>query len=332
MNIFSNSFGIYLLLLLPFLFLLIPFNLAAVKSRKEKWGGDLMKHYSFTARRRYKFIKMALFSISLVFLFVAFARPQWGEVEKKTAMSDLDIVLLVDVSKSMNVEDIKPSRLERARMEVRSLIEDLEGARMGLVAFTALPVVLSPLTDDKGALALLFEIADTKLIPALGTDLGKGVEESLRLFSYDEERAKILIVFSDGEDMGNTAFKAAGAAQNLQVKIFSVGLGTTEGGVVKDEKGSAIIDPSTQKEGISSLDPNKLAHIAKQTDGRYFEIGKEGRNLNELKEELARIKKREYATKQKEKREEKFGIFAAGSLILLFLIPLMPMKKKEAEK
>jgi Ca-activated chloride channel homolog len=328
-NIFANASGVYLLFLLPLLLALAPVYFFVRRRRRQQWGGDLMDNYSFAPRRRFVFLRMSLFAAAVASLFLAFARPQWGEVENKTAVSDLDVIVLFDVSRSMNVEDIRPSRLERARMEVKSLIEKLEGARMGLVAFSALPIILSPLTDDKSALELLFEIADTKLIPAQGTDLGKGIEEALRLFPYDEERSRVMIVFSDGEDMGVTSFKAAGAAQNLQVKIFTVGLGTAEGGIVKNEKGNAVIDPQTARDARSSLDSTKLKQVSAMTDGRYFEIGKEGQTLGELRDELSRIKKREYATKQREKREEKFGFFAAAGLLLLFIIPFVPLSRRE---
>jgi len=329
MSIFANAWGVYLLALLLLLLVLLPMHLVSKKKKRAKWGGDLMDSYSFASRRRFRLLRLACFTGALVSVFLAFARPQWGEVERKTAVSDLDMVILFDVSRSMNVTDIRPSRLERGKMEVKSLIERSEGCRIGLVAFSSLPLILSPLTDDKGALELLFEIADTKLIPALGTDLGKGLEEALRLFPYDEDRSRVLIVFSDGEDMGSTAFKAAGAAQNLQVKIFSVGLGTPEGGIVKNERGETIVDPSTGTDAVSKLDTAKLLQIAKVTDGRYFEIGREGQTLGDLREELSRIKKREYATKHREKREEKYAVFAAAGLLLLLAIPFIPLKKRE---
>ncbi len=332
MNIFANTWGVYILALLPLLLLMIPLRAASRKKRRGKWGGDLMDNYSFASRRRFRLLKLACTAGALSCVFFAFARPQWGEVERRAAVSDLDMIILFDVSRSMNVEDISPSRLERGKMEVKSLIERTEGCRIGLVAFSSLPLILSPLTDDKGALELLFEIADPKLIPALGTDLGKGLEEALRLFPYDEERARVLIVFSDGEDMGTTAFKAAGAAQNLQVKIFCVGLGTPEGGIVKNEKGDVIVDPSTGADAVSKLDTAKLLQISKVTDGRYFEIGKTGQTLNELRDELSRIKKREYATKQREKREDKFAFFAAPALLLFFILPFVPLGRKEEKR
>ncbi|MCX7829715.1 MAG: VWA domain-containing protein, partial [Acidobacteria bacterium] len=251
--------------------------------------------------------------------------------EKKGILSDLDLVILFDVSKSMNVQDIKPSRLERGRMEIRSLIEKLEGARIGLVAFSSLPIILCPLTEDKGALNILFDIADTSLIPALGTDIGKGIEEALRLFPYEEERSKVLLVVSDGEDMGQSAFKAAGAAQTLSVRIFSLGIGTEKGGVVINKDGKAVIDPDTGREAVSSLDLRKLQHIANATDGRFFEISKESHNINPLLEELMRIKKREYATKEREKREEKFAIFGTIAFLAFLGYIFLPFKRREID-
>jgi len=101
--------------------------------------------------------------------------------------------------------------------------------------------------------------------------------------------------------------------------------------VVRNDKGEIILDPSTAQDGISKLDSQKLIHISKATDGRYFEIGGEGQTLNGLKEELSRIKKREYATKQREKREEKFAVFAATGLSLLLVIPFIPLRRKEEQ-
>lgn len=330
MNVFANLWGIYIsLVIIPLCLLLALFHYLQMKKRKEKWGGDLLNHYTVFEKRNIKFIRIFLVFIALVSTLIAFSRPQWGEVEKKNTLSDLDVVILFDVSKSMNVKDVKPSRLERAKMEIKSLFEKLEGARIGIVAFSSMPLILCPLTEDKGALNLLFDIADTSLIPALGTDIGKGIEEALRLFPYEEERSKVLIVVSDGEDMGVSAFKSAGVAQTLSVKIFSLGIGTERGGVVVNQKGEPIIDPDTLNPAVSSLDPKKLQHISSVTDGRYFEISKANQNINPLLEELTRIKKREYATKEREKREEKFSIFAAVALFAFLTAVFLPFKRNE---
>ena len=330
MNIFANQYGVYLLALVPVLLALLPFHLHGRRRRNRLWGGELMKSFSSPQERKLRALRLLLLALAMALTFLAFARPQWGDVERKAALSDLDVVVLFDVSRSMSVEDVRPSRFERAKMEVRSLIARLEGARIGIVAFSGMPLILSPLTDDKGALNLLFEIADSNLIPVEGTDLGKGVEEALRLFPYEEDRSRVMIVFSDGEDMGMGAFKSAGAAQSLDVKIFSVGIGTEGGGIVKDRKGGAVTDPDTGEPARSRLDPRKLQHIANVTDGRYFEITNESQNINSLYEELGRIKKREYATKQREKREDQFPIFAGAAFLAFFATALLPRRKKEA--
>lgn len=332
MNIFANPFGVYLLLTIPLLFFgIFLFYQINMKKRKRKWGENLIIHYSLFEEKNFKLTRFSLFFLALISSLIALARPQWGELEKKGVLADLDVVILIDVSKSMNVRDIKPSRMERARMEIRSLFEKLEGARIGVVAFSGMPIILCPLTEDKGALNTLFDIADTTLIPALGTDIGKGIEEALRLFPYEEERSKVLIVVSDGEDMGQSAFKAAGAAQTLSVKIFSLGIGTLKGDFVLNKNGEPIIDPQTQEKAISSLDSRKLEHIASMTDGRYFEISREDQNINPLIEELVRIKKREYATKEKEKREDQFSVFAGLAFFAFSTYILLPFRRKKID-
>lgn len=326
MTPFENTFGIYLFILLPFLLLLIPFYLKRENEAIKMWGKELVANFSKLETKKIKTIRIIFYSLSLISIFVSYAKPQWGEIEQKGFISQLDVIFLVDLSKSMNTSDIKPSRLERTKLEVKSLIEKLEDARMGIVVFSSTPMVLCPLTEDKSALNLLFEIADTSLLPVNGTDIGKGIEESLRLFSYDDDREKIIMIFSDGEDWGSNAFKSASTAYTLKVKIFSIGVGTYKGGIVLDEKSKPIIDPSTLSPAHSFLDSSKLKHIANQTDGRYFEISNDSQNLNELYEELKRIKRREYATNEGVKREEKFSIFALLSFFSLFLTIFLNLK------
>ncbi len=330
MNVFTNNTGILLLVIItPLLLFLVIFHLITLRKRKEKWGGELLNHFTTFEERNFKILRLSLFSLALVSTLIAFARPQWGEVEKKGVASDLDLVVLFDVSKSMNVKDVKPSRLERGKMEIKSLFDKFEGARIGITAFSSMPLILCPLTEDRGALNMLFEIADTGLIPALGTDIGKGIEEALRLFPYEEERQKVLLVVSDGEDMGQSAFKAAQAAQTLSVKIFSLGIGTEKGGVIVNKNGEPVFDPQTGEKAYSSLDPRKLQHIASLTDGRYFEISQANQNISPLLEELNRIKKREYATKEREKREEKFAIFGAIGLFAFVAALMLPLRRKK---
>lgn len=330
MSVFANNIGIILLgIITPLLLLLVILHLITLRKRKEKWGGELLNHFSTLEEKKFKVARIFLLFVALISTLIAFARPQWGEVEKKGVLSDLDVVILFDVSKSMNVKDVKPSRLERGKMEIKSLFEKLEGVRIGITAFSSIPIILCPLTEDKGALNMLFEIVDTDLIPALGTDIGKGIEEALRLFPYEEERQKILLVVSDGEDMGQSTFKAAGAAQTLSVKIFCLGIGTERGGVVVNKNGEPVIDPQTGEKAISSLDPRKLQHIASLTDGRYFEISQDSQNITPLFEELMRIKKREYATKEREKREEKFSIFGAIGFFSFLTALNLPFRRKK---
>lgn len=327
MNFFANPSSFYFLIPFIIFILYLPFYLYSLKKRKKSFNEELLKKYSSLLKTKFLIFKIAFLNISILLMIISFARPQWGELKIKGLMRNLDLVILFDVSNSMNCEDIKPSRLEKAKLELKNLIEKIDGIRVGLVAFSSQPVILSPLTDDKGAIYIFLEILDSSLILTQGTDLGKGIEEALRLFSYDEEeRERILLIFSDGEDMGESSFSAAHIAETLSVKIFSIGTGTNKGAAVKDYSGKEIIDPETGKTAISRLVEDKLIYISERTNGQYFRISSESENLNKLIETLNKIKKKEYTHKEKEKREDQYQFFLFFSYIFLLFSILIPFR------
>ncbi len=270
---FANGPGAWIILVVPGLAL---FALAMRFKRQRdmaKWGGaDNIRALGILPPAELDLIRNACLWGALFLAAVAFARPQWGEMAETIQKTGLDVVVLLDTSRSMAVKDTLPSRLERAKLEVKSFLAAVEGDRVGLVAFAGVPVTLSPLTEDTGAIGMLLDISDPDLIPAQGTDVGKGIAEAIRLFPQPHDRDQVIVLFSDGEDQGKDALAAARVAAGLGIRVFSIGVGTAAGGEVPGFSGQPMVDPTTGGTAISKLDEKSLAQISSITDGRYWTL------------------------------------------------------------
>jgi Ca-activated chloride channel family protein len=166
----------------------------------------------------------------------------------------------------MNTEDIAPSRLEKAKREIRSLIGRLKGDRVGLVAFAGTAILYCPLTLDYGAANLFLDLLDTSVIPDPGTALAPAIQAATSAFSATERKYKILVLFTDGEDLEGDIPAAVDKARDGGVIIYTVGIGTPEGKPipVRDEKGD-IVEYRKDAGGqivVSRLDERALAQIA----------------------------------------------------------------------
>ncbi len=327
---FANQWGVWLLLLFPVLFGAAVASRLYARRRAARWGGpEMLRVTAATPSLEWDMIRSACLWLALGLSMIAFARPQWGEVVENVNRLSLDVVVLLDTSRSMLVTDIPPNRLERAKMEIRSFLSDDQGDRVGLVATAGVPVMLSPLTEDHGAIAMLLDVCDENLIPAQGTDLGKGIAEALKLFPADSDRDKVILLFSDGEDEGKETLAAARTAAALKVRLFCLGAGTPEGGLVPGAGGKPMDDPSTGNPAVSRLDESKLKQLAALSDGRYWPLATAGDVAPKIQEEMGRLKRMEYASKSQARRQDHYALFLGPSLALLALGLAVPARRKE---
>ncbi len=327
---FANGGGVWLLLLFPALFALAVLSRLFARRRAARWGGPgLLPATALTPSLEWDMVRSACLWLGLGLTFAAFARPQWGEVVESVSRSGLDVVVLLDTSRSMRVADVAPDRLERAKMEIRSFLSGDSGDRVGLVAAAGVPLMLSPLTEDTGAIAMLLDICDESLVPAQGTDLGKGIAEALKLFPPERERDRVLLVVSDGEDMGETAYAAARTAATLEVKIFCLGAGTARGGLVVGPDGRPLEDPDTRQPAVSRLDESRLQQVARLADGRYWSLATGGDAAAKVREEMGRLKRMEYAGRSRTRRRDHYALFLGPAVALLLLGWAVPGRQRK---
>lgn len=269
--------------------------------------------------------KAILRSIILLGFFafgiLALARPQWGAKLETVRRHGVDIIVALDTSYSMNAEDVSPSRLERAKSEIRSFIGKLKGDRIGLVIFAGAAVVQCPLTLDYAAANLFLDAVNTELIPEPGTALAAAIETATSAFSSKERKYKVLVIVTDGEDLQGQVDSAVEKGKEAGLIIYTVGVGTTEGRPipVRDEKGE-VADYRRDSEGqvvVSRLDERTLAQIALETGGRYYRATPAERELDAIYDEISNLEKKELESRVLQNFEDRFQFPLAVAIILL---------------
>ncbi len=263
---------------------------------------------------------------ALVFFVLALARPQWGYQWQDVKHEGLDILIAVDVSKSMLTRDVRPSRLERTKLAVKDLIKKLSGDRVGLIAFAGDAFLTCPLTADYNGFLLSLNDLSTNTIPRGGTDLSAAVEEALKGYGNKVQLYKTLVLVTDGEDLEGDALKAAKKARANGVRIFTVGIGTQEGDLVQvpDAQGQMVFLKDAQGNAVKSrLNEDLLQRIAYATGGAYVRSAAAQFGLDYLYEtQLSKIEKHEIEQKREKKYHERFQWPLGVGLVLLFLSSL----------
>jgi Ca-activated chloride channel family protein len=216
------------------------------------------------------FLKGILVIAALGLMLLALAGPRWGSRYQEVSQRGVDIMVLMDVSPSMLVEDVEPYRLERARREVRDFLRVVEGDRVGLIAFSGTAFIQCPLTLDYAAIEMYLGALEPDLIPVPGTDIGEAMETGLKAFDFTSETDKVMLLITDGEDNEGRGLEGAKKAARQGVKVFVFGIGDPSGGPVPSGDGKAGFRKDAEGRVIlSKLDEEGLQAIASMTGGRY---------------------------------------------------------------
>ncbi|HOX22263.1 MAG TPA: VWA domain-containing protein [Elusimicrobiales bacterium] len=219
-----------------------------------------------TAQRRR--LKNLLLLGSLVLLFLAWAAPQWGMELLSSEMMTNHVVIAVDTSYSMQARDIKPSRLENAKRMLQTLIEQLNGYRIGIVAFSGKAYIQCPVTTDADALKYFVSQMQAGMLPEQGTDITDAVSLSASMLGKYPGR-KALILLTDGENHSKGLEDALKTAESSGVSIFTVGIGSPEGDLIPMQEGGEYRKNREGKTVVSKLDEKTLMDMSAGTGGAY---------------------------------------------------------------
>jgi Ca-activated chloride channel family protein len=283
---------------------------------------ELLDRLTGDIRRGRRIIRSAFLLAALGLMFLALAGPRWGSHYQEVSQKGVDIMIVLDVSSSMLVSDVKPDRLERARREISDFIQVVQGDRVGLVAFSGAAFIQCPLTLDYGALSMFLNALRPDLIPVPGTDLGAAIERAISSFDKQSETDKVILLITDGEDNENKGLQAARGAARDGIKIFVFGIGDPSGGPVPAGEGKGGFKKDTDGNLIlSKLNEEGLTEIASITGGSYIRSVAGDLDLDLLYFEGIRSRT-EAATLKSGKikvYEERFAIFVIAAFLFLLL-------------
>ena len=290
----------------------------------------LMDRLAPGASMRRERVRTALIVVGVGFLGLAAGRPQigtWMGVAKRTGV---DLLLAIDVSESMRARDLKPDRLEKARREAFSLIQLLDGDRVGVITFAGSAFVQCPLTLDYGAATMLLSAVETGTLPRPGTALGEAIRAGVNALSTQPDRSKVLVVMTDGEDHGSEPLEAASEAAEAGVVIYTIGLGSTSGEPIPVEPGQGTGYKRDNQGQIimSRLDESTLIDVAAVTGGRYFRATDNERELVAIEEAISGMQQGELESKMMAYYEERFQFPLALSLAFVLLGSFLPERKR----
>jgi Ca-activated chloride channel family protein len=283
---------------------------------------------SFSVARRN--LQRTLFATSIALLFVALARPQagfrWEEVKRK----GVEILFAIDTSKSMLTPDAKPDRLTRAKLAIDDFVGHLDGDGVGLIAFAGNAFLQCPITLDYDAFNESLDAIDTNTIPRGGTDIANAIREAQSALATRHSSDKILILLTDGEDLEGSAVDAAKAAAQTGLKIYTVGVGTSNGDLIPilAENGGGFVKDDSGQYVKSHLDESGLKAIAEATGGAYAPLGAQGQGLDTIYQSyIAPLTKHDLASRQQKVYIERFQWPLTASLLLLLASLLIGTRK-----
>lgn len=273
-----------------------------------------------SAARRMLLVSPMLIIAAVALTAIAAARPQFGERPQTTEERGIDVAIVLDISRSMDATDVEPSRLAAAQAQLFSLLDAVEGDRVGLVVFAGETLVRSPLTSDATALRRVIENVDGEqglLRP--GSDLAEGIEAGRRLLENGEARTKAMVIVSDGEDHGSTLDSVITRSVRSGIQLYVVGVGTLEGAPVPDaDTGVPQVD-ETGVPVVSRLAEQTLQSIAERGGGRYVRAGGDAGSIDDIAGDLAELQATTFARDESSLPIERFQIFAALALLLVDL-------------
>ncbi|MEY4307086.1 MAG: hypothetical protein RJA95_454 [Verrucomicrobiota bacterium] len=280
-----------------------------------------------SARRLTKDLALAL---GCALLVAAFAGPRWGvEIAQQKGATE-DVVFALDVSKSMLVGDMSPTRLARAKVAIANFVRRKGTGNVGLVAFAGQAFLQCPLTRDYDAFFRTLEETDTGSIQVSGTDLGRAVEEAELAF-YSNRNRKLVIILTDGEDLEAGGVEMAKKLKRKGLVVHTVGVGTPSGGPIRVIGASGALDTLKDKEGeevVSRLDEKTLGEIADATGGRFVRLGQAGEGMEALRLAIQAGTDERGAGRRGIPREE---WFIGAALLLLVLESLVSTRRKDAQ-
>ncbi|MFW5782000.1 MAG: vWA domain-containing protein [Candidatus Muiribacteriaceae bacterium] len=320
LEVFLKPYNLIFIVLIP-VFISIFILIYAVKKKNilEYFSEEnFLRNTGFRLKENI-LVRAILFSMALLFIVIALARPQWGQKSVNIRREGMDIVIAVDISKSMNSEDINPSRFRYVRNSVRKLLDNLKGDRVSLVFFGQRPFVMVPFTTDYYTVNLALDNLSPQDFPMPGTNYSNLFVEVQDMFERSKAVSRVLLLYSDGEDLEKTS---ESLLRLDGTDVYTVGVGTREGGYIP------VYDENGIKKGVkryrgevvqTKLKEEMLENIARINRGKYIPVNGDYREADLIGADLAEYKKSLLKEEKKTRKIERYRPFLIVAFLFLFI-------------
>jgi Ca-activated chloride channel family protein len=309
---------------------------AARRARTRLAAADLIPKLAPGWSTRRPKTKAAFQLAAFALLALALAGPRVGSREVTVKRRGIDIMIAIDVSNSMLARDLAPSRLAKAKREIATFLEKLDGDRVGLVAFAGDAYLQCPLTVDYGAARMFLDVLDPGSVTRQGTNLGAAIRTSLLAFGEGEAKSEVIVLVTDGEDLAGDGLQAAQEAASRGIRIDTIGIGSergepiplaaqdgSPGGYKRDASGEIV---------MTRLDPESLERIALAAGGRFHRATTGELEIERLLADLSTLEERELGARTFTQYEERFQIPLALAALLLLIDFLLPERVRVRRK
>ena len=307
-----------LILLIPLMFIAYWLMRRWRKRRIARFGDpDLVSSLAPLVPRRKGWLKLTLISLALLFFAIGMARPQLGAILKEKQVRGAEIMVVLDVSNSMLAEDYSPNRLERAKLAISKLVDELQGDRIGLIIFAGESFVQLPVTSDYVSAKIFLSSITTESVPVQGTAMGEAIRTAIKSFTSESENSRAIILITDGENHEDDPVAAARDAVDMGARVFCIGVGSPEGKpipvdgeLLKDKDGNIV---------VTRLDEATLKEVASAGKGLYVRAGNTEFGLNPVIDEIRSLDEKDFQSVVFEEYDEQYMYFFAIALIFMLI-------------
>jgi len=331
MYILEEEKFFWLLLIIPALIVLFSGLLIWRKSKQNQFASPEMLEQLTPDKSKFKsWLKFSILLLAFALLVFALVNPKIGTKMETVTREGVDIVFAIDVSKSMEAEDVAPNRLEKSKQLVTQIINNLASDRVGIIAYAGSAFPQLPITTDYASAKMFLQAMNTDMVSSQGTAIKDAIELSTTYFNEEDQTSKVLFIISDGEyhegDIGNVAQEAA----DKGIRIFTIGVGSLKGGPIPIKRNGVIQTYKKDQNGeivITKLNEETLKDIAGDADGEYIQGNVTKDVLEKVTENLQNMDKTEFEAKQFADYQSQFQWFL-GLAILLLLLDVFLLERK----
>ena len=331
---FAYPYLLFLEVLVPLLAGFFLFVFYKKRKDMEAFGQERLIDRISSASANKRKLKALLVLCAVFFITLAIARPQLGTKLVEVKQKGADVVICVDVSTSMLAEDLKPNRLDKAKYLLSTLVQQLNGNRVGIIAFAGTAFWQCPLTLDISSANMFLQIMDANLIPLPGTTIGNAIRLAAKGLEKTSPKSKAIVLLTDGEDHNGDPQGAASEAAGQGIKIYTIGFGNPAGepipvrdaqgnfsGYKKDKKGEVI---------MSKLDETLLSKISSDTGGEYFRAADGNVDIVRLLDDIQGLEKKKLSSNLNREYEDRYQYPLFLGFILLLAEFLIPATKRKS--